>query len=134
RASTARGEVGGAAPLAAKEGPAGERPLGLLDPPAGVADLRLPGVPNPKPEPAAVADRLLDAVPEVMQVDHHLVDAARAQEVQDVRQHGTARDRHQWLWQLLSEVSEARAASRRQHHRAMNHVASAPSSAPCPPT
>ena len=59
---------------------AAEQRLGLLDAAAGVEDRRFARVADREPPPRAVTDVLLDEMPEVVQVDHHLLDAAGAQE------------------------------------------------------
>ena len=72
---------------------AGEQRLGALDAAAGVEDRILPRVLHLEPEAAAVADAFLDPLPEVMEVDDDLADAAGAQELEDVLDERPPRDR-----------------------------------------
>ena len=59
----------------------------------GVENRILPGVLHLEPEAAAVADAFLDPLPEVMEVDDDLADAAGAQELEDVLDERPPRDR-----------------------------------------
>ena len=110
------------------EGLALEQRLGLLDAAAGVEDPRLPRVSHAHAEARPVADLLLDQLTEVVQVDHHLLDAAGAQELEDVAEERRARHGHQRLGQPVGQGREPRAASGRQDHGAPDHAPAAPSS------
>jgi hypothetical protein len=77
---------------------------------------------------AAVADRFLDARAEVMEIDHHLFDAAGAQHGEHVREQRPAADLHERLRQRVGERCETPAVPGCQHHRPPDaHAASASS-------
>src|SRR5207249_4827317 len=106
-----------------------EQWLGPLDAAARVEDRILPGVLDPEAEAAAVTDALLDRVAQVMEVDHHLADAAGVQELQDVLEQRPSRDRKERLRRRVGERREARTPPRGEHHGATDHAGrSSPSS------
>src|SRR2546426_870840 len=83
-----------------------------------------PGNMNGRSGPGAAARVRLDAPPQVMEVEHARVDAARAQELEDVLEEGPARTPNQRLRRGVGERREARPAARREHHGAADHASS----------
>src|SRR5207247_8976936 len=84
-------ELGQAVPVQHRERLAGEERLGPLDAAPRIEDRVLPRVADPEPEARAVAQVLLDAPPQVMEVQHDVPDAGGAQGVEDVLEEGPAR-------------------------------------------
>jgi hypothetical protein len=73
---------------------------------------------------STVAHVLLDEMSEVVEVDHHLLDAAGAEEREDVLEERTTADRDERLRRGVGQGSEPRPAPGPEHHRTPDHAAS----------
>src|SRR5207249_2570531 len=91
---------------------------------SGVEDRILPRVADVEAETGAVAQVVRDPLPEMMQVQDDVLHAAGAQEVEDVLEEGTARDRDERRRCRVGERPKARAAPGREHHRPADHASS----------
>src|SRR5262249_51633832 len=105
--------------------------LGALDAAARVQDRVLPGGADAEAEARAVAQGRLDAQAEPVESGDGLLDAPRAEELEDVVEEGTAGDGDERLRRRVRQRREAGAAPDGQHHRAADHAASGDSSGTC---
>src|SRR5439155_667678 len=117
-------ELEQAVPVQHQERLAGKERLGPLDAASRIEDWILPRIPDTEPEAGAVAQVLLDAPPQVVEVEHDLADAAGAQGLEDVLEEGPARNRDERLRRGVGERPKARPAARREHHGAADHASS----------
>src|SRR5438094_930503 len=117
-------ELEQAVPVQHQERLAGKERLGPLDAASRIEDWILPRIPDTEPEARAVAQVLLDAPPQVVEVEHDLADAAGVQGLEDVLEEGPARNRDERLRRGVGERPKARPAARREHHGAVDHASS----------